>query len=231
MRAQYRPWRSAVLRRVAWRRPAAAGDAAAAASRSRGALASADQCNIADTAGNIASAPLRPARPTRSVRVNGLGVTGDGHASRGVCTPIVRQHRAPTGTRLIVGAYRLAVSARRAAWTCSVTKSIRSPSSARAPRRAPRSRRRSTAKATRGGSSSEATWSAFSVPSHYAANSDVHCGQRVAALGIGIVHRGQAFVFSVIGAGLAYSRLTIRTMTKTASAMMRNAMMALTNAP
>jgi len=65
----------------------------------------------------------------------------------------------------------------------------------------------------------------------HAAKSAVHCGHFVAAFGMLDVQRGHGLLLSVTGAGFADILLTIRTMTNTASATIRKAMIVLMNAP
>src|SRR5262249_8443372 len=64
-----------------------------------------------------------------------------------------------------------------------------------------------------------------------AAISAVQFGQRFAASGISRVQNGQGGDVGVTGAGLAYQRLTIRTIMNTAAATIRNAMTLFTNVP
>ncbi len=63
-----------------------------------------------------------------------------------------------------------------------------------------------------------------------ALSSDVHCGQRVAPIGIGILQYGQSFIAGA-GAGLGWSRLATRTTRKIANATIRNATTLLKNNP
>src|SRR4051812_40206392 len=63
-----------------------------------------------------------------------------------------------------------------------------------------------------------------------ARRSDVHCGHRVAPMGIAIRQYGQSLVFGATAAG-GFSRFAARTIRKTAKAMIRNVMMLLTKTP
>ena len=64
-----------------------------------------------------------------------------------------------------------------------------------------------------------------------ARSSEVHCGQRVAPTGIGILQYGQSFVWSPRGFSAGIIRLAARTMRNTAKAMIRKVMMLLMNTP